>query len=58
VLIAPAVVQFEFGDGENNLVRVAIALAAVAVIATAIIVAKRRSNAIEASPADEGELVA
>jgi K(+)-stimulated pyrophosphate-energized sodium pump len=58
LLIAPAVVQFEFGDGENNIVRVAIALAAVAVIATAIVVAKRRSSAIEASPADEGELVA
>jgi K(+)-stimulated pyrophosphate-energized sodium pump len=57
LLIAPAVVQFEFGDGENNIVRVAIALAAVAVIATAIVVAKRRSSAIEASPA-EGELVA
>jgi K(+)-stimulated pyrophosphate-energized sodium pump len=58
VLIAPAVVQFEFGDGQNGIVRATIALAAVAVIATAIIVAKRRSNAIEASPADEGELVA
>jgi K(+)-stimulated pyrophosphate-energized sodium pump len=58
VLIAPAVVQFEFGDGQNGIVRATIAVAAVAVIAVAIIVAKRRSSAIDASPADEGELVA
>jgi K(+)-stimulated pyrophosphate-energized sodium pump len=58
LLIAPAVVQFEFGDGENAFVRTAIAVVAVVVIAAAIIVAKRRSSAIDASPASQGELVA
>jgi K(+)-stimulated pyrophosphate-energized sodium pump len=42
VLIAPAVVQFSVGDDKNNAVRAAIAIIAFLIIATAVIVSKRR----------------
>ncbi|GAA1996005.1 sodium-translocating pyrophosphatase [Nakamurella flavida] len=46
VLIAPAVVGLTIGDGANTLVRVLIALAAVAVIVVAVVVSKRRASAL------------
>jgi K(+)-stimulated pyrophosphate-energized sodium pump len=57
VLIAPAVVQLTYGDSANRPVTVAIAVAAVGVVATAIVVAKRRSSAIDTAPNPQGELV-
>jgi K(+)-stimulated pyrophosphate-energized sodium pump len=57
VLIAPAVVQLTYGDSANRPVTVAIALAAVGVVAAAIVVAKRRSSAIDTAPNPQGELV-
>jgi K(+)-stimulated pyrophosphate-energized sodium pump len=58
VLIAGAIVQLNYGEGANKPVSVAIALVAVAVVVSAIVVAKRRSGAITASESTEGELVA
>jgi K(+)-stimulated pyrophosphate-energized sodium pump len=42
VLIAPAVIQFSIGDDKNNAVRAVIAIVAFLIIATAVIVSKRR----------------
>jgi K(+)-stimulated pyrophosphate-energized sodium pump len=50
VLIAPAVVQLSYGEDASRPLTIGISLVAVAVIAGAVVVAKRRSSAIEASP--------
>jgi K(+)-stimulated pyrophosphate-energized sodium pump len=42
VLIAPAVVKFSVGDDKSNGVRAAVAIVAILIIATAVIVSKRR----------------
>ncbi|MHA6779888.1 sodium-translocating pyrophosphatase [Pseudonocardia saturnea] len=52
VIIAPAVVAFSVGDGENPVLRIGIALVAVAIIVGAIVVAKRRSTSITDTPAE------
>jgi K(+)-stimulated pyrophosphate-energized sodium pump len=46
LLIAAAVVQMSVGEGENDVLRIAIALVSVAVIAGAVYVSKRRPVAI------------
>jgi K(+)-stimulated pyrophosphate-energized sodium pump len=51
VLIAPAVVQLSLGADANTPVRIVIALAAVAVIATAVVIARRRASSIALDPA-------
>ncbi|MCV2491752.1 sodium-translocating pyrophosphatase [Geodermatophilus sp. YIM 151500] len=43
LLIAPAVVSLQVGDGANTTVRVLIALGAVAIVVGAVVVSKRRS---------------
>jgi K(+)-stimulated pyrophosphate-energized sodium pump len=57
VLIAPAVVQLSIGKDANGPVRVIIALVAVAIIVTAIVVAKRRASALNDDPAAAGATV-
>ncbi|TDQ04738.1 sodium-translocating pyrophosphatase [Labedaea rhizosphaerae] len=52
LLIAPAVVAFSIGEDKNTPVRVVIALVAVVIIVGAVIVSKRRSNAIADNPAE------
>jgi K(+)-stimulated pyrophosphate-energized sodium pump len=49
LLIAGAIVQLSAGEGENTVLRVAIALSAAGVIAVAVYVSKRRPVAIGAS---------
>ena len=51
VLIAPAIVQLSVGKDASGGLRVLIALVAVAVIVTAVIVAKRRASALNDDPA-------
>lgn len=51
LLIASAVVSMSVGEGQNDVLRVVIALVAVAIIAGAVIVSKRREVAI----ADDGD---
>jgi K(+)-stimulated pyrophosphate-energized sodium pump len=51
LLIAPTVVKYSVGDDENTALRVAISLAAVAVIITVIAWSKRRGSALDAAPA-------
>jgi K(+)-stimulated pyrophosphate-energized sodium pump len=53
VLIAPAIVGLTYGSSANRPVSIAIAVAAVAVVVTAMVVAKRRSSAIEPSSQSE-----
>jgi K(+)-stimulated pyrophosphate-energized sodium pump len=50
VLIAPAVVQYSYGEAASRPLTLAISGIAVAIVVSAIVVAKRRSSAIEASP--------
>jgi K(+)-stimulated pyrophosphate-energized sodium pump len=52
VLIAPAVVVFSVGPSANTAVRIVIALVAVAVIVSAVVVSKRRSTSITDTPAE------
>ena len=52
VLIAPAVVQLSVGKDANSAIRIIIALIAVAVIVTAVVVAKRRASSLNVDPAD------
>jgi len=52
VLIAPAIVLFSVGPSANTPVRIVIALVAVAIIATAVVVSKRRSTSITDTPAE------
>ncbi|WP_410647749.1 sodium-translocating pyrophosphatase [Amycolatopsis sp. cmx-4-54] len=51
VLIAPAVVQFSIGADANVGIRIAISLAAVAIIVAAIVVSKRRESVLSENPA-------
>jgi K(+)-stimulated pyrophosphate-energized sodium pump len=54
LLIAAAVVQMSVGTGENDVLRIAIALFAVGVIAVAVYISKRRPVAIgESEPVEE-----
>ncbi|TDD87448.1 sodium-translocating pyrophosphatase [Saccharopolyspora karakumensis] len=53
VLIAPAVVYFAVGEAANPAVRIGIAVVALAVIVTAVVISKRRSTAIADEPADD-----
>jgi len=54
VLIAPAIVTFSVGDDESDGLRTAIALVAVAVIVSAVVISKRRPTAIGAkAPAEQ-----
>jgi K(+)-stimulated pyrophosphate-energized sodium pump len=50
VLIAPAIVQLSVGTDANASVRIIIALVAVAIIVTAIVVAKRRASSLNDDP--------
>jgi K(+)-stimulated pyrophosphate-energized sodium pump len=52
VLIAPAVVAFSVGDSASTPLRIVIALVAVAIIVTAVVVSKRRSTTIADTPAE------
>jgi K(+)-stimulated pyrophosphate-energized sodium pump len=52
LLIAPAIVTLSIGDGENDAVRVVIAIVAVLLIVAAVIVSKRRGTAIAENPAE------
>jgi K(+)-stimulated pyrophosphate-energized sodium pump len=51
VLIAPAVVQLSIGKDANAAVRIIIALVAVVVIISAIVIAKRRASSLNVDPA-------
>jgi K(+)-stimulated pyrophosphate-energized sodium pump len=51
VLIAPAVVKLSVGSGANTPIRILVALLAVAVIASAVVVSKRRATALGVEPA-------
>ncbi len=53
VLIAPAVVTFAVGQSASVTVRIVVAVVAVAVIAGAVVMSKRRSTAIADAPSDE-----
>ncbi len=55
VLIAPAVVQLSIGKDANAAVRIVLALVAVAIIITAIVVAKRRASSLNDDPAATAE---
>ena len=48
VLIAPAIVKMSIGDSANLGVRVVIGVVAVAIIAGAVLVSKRRAVALDA----------
>ncbi len=50
VLIAPAVVQLSYGDDASRPLTLGISVVAVGIVVAAVVVAKRRSSAIEASP--------
>jgi K(+)-stimulated pyrophosphate-energized sodium pump len=56
VLIAPAVVTFTMGTSASPVLRVTIAVIAVAVIVAAVVVSKRRSTAIAEEPAGESKV--
>jgi K(+)-stimulated pyrophosphate-energized sodium pump len=53
VLIAPAVIEFSVGDDKNNGIRAAIAIIAFLIIATAVIVSKRRKVSMGDEPVSE-----
>jgi K(+)-stimulated pyrophosphate-energized sodium pump len=53
VLIAPAIVQLSVGDDANTPVRVIIAVIAIAIIAGAVLVSKRRAVALDAGAPQE-----
>ncbi|HET8583419.1 MAG TPA: sodium-translocating pyrophosphatase [Jatrophihabitans sp.] len=58
VLIAPAVIQFSVGDDKNNGVRAVIAIIAFLIIATAVVVSKRRQVSMgDDTPAEAVEPV-
>jgi K(+)-stimulated pyrophosphate-energized sodium pump len=50
LLIAPAVVALSVGDDENDALRIAIALVAVAIVVTAVYISKRRPVHIGEAP--------
>jgi K(+)-stimulated pyrophosphate-energized sodium pump len=53
VLIAPAVVALSVGSTQSTPLRLVIALIAVLIIATAVVISKRRSTSIADTPAEE-----
>ncbi|HEV7193782.1 MAG TPA: sodium-translocating pyrophosphatase [Jatrophihabitantaceae bacterium] len=53
VLIAPAVIKYSVGDHKSNAIRAVIAIISFAIIATAVIVSKRRTVSMGAIPGDE-----
>ena len=53
LLVAPAVVQLSIGDSQNDALRIALSLAAAAVIVAAVLISKRRSVAVGAEPATQ-----
>jgi K(+)-stimulated pyrophosphate-energized sodium pump len=58
LLIVPAVVQLSVGQDKNTPLRVGIALVAAALLVTAIVVSKRRGNALNDSGGDSGAAAA
>jgi K(+)-stimulated pyrophosphate-energized sodium pump len=52
VLVAPAVVAFSLPDAPAGPFRYAIAVVALAVVVTAVVVSKRRSTSISDAPAE------
>jgi K(+)-stimulated pyrophosphate-energized sodium pump len=52
VLIAPAIVKYSIGDSSSAVIRAVIAILAFAIIATAVIISKRRVVSMGDSPAD------
>jgi K(+)-stimulated pyrophosphate-energized sodium pump len=52
LLVAPAVVAYSIGDEQNTPLRVGIAVVAVLVIVTAVVIAKRRSISVGADAAE------
>jgi K(+)-stimulated pyrophosphate-energized sodium pump len=50
VLIAPAIVQLNYGDSASRPISIAIAVAAVAVVGGAVVVSKRRASLMEEAP--------
>ncbi|GIG58803.1 K(+)-insensitive pyrophosphate-energized proton pump [Longispora fulva] len=54
LLIAPAIVLFTLGNDMNTGVRIAIAAAAAAVIFVAVLISKRRPNAVDAAEETNG----
>jgi K(+)-stimulated pyrophosphate-energized sodium pump len=53
LLVAPAVVTFSIGADKSDALRIVIALVAVAIIAAAVVVSKRRGNAIADNPVEQ-----
>jgi K(+)-stimulated pyrophosphate-energized sodium pump len=53
VLIAPAIVKLSVGESSSTGLRILAGLVAFAIIATAVIISKRRKVSMGASPADE-----
>jgi len=49
VLIAPAIVSLSIGESENTFLRIVIALIAVAVIVTSVVISKRRASSLFAT---------
>jgi K(+)-stimulated pyrophosphate-energized sodium pump len=52
VLIAPAVIKYSIGDHKSNAIRAVISIVAFLIIATAVIVSKRRTVSMGDMPAD------
>ncbi|MGA7688831.1 MAG: sodium-translocating pyrophosphatase [Jiangellales bacterium] len=50
VLIAPAIVQLNYGDDASRPISIGVSLAALAVVVGAVVVSKRRSSMMEAAP--------
>lgn len=53
VLIAPAVVQLNYGEGASRPLSIGLAVVAVAVVGGSIVVSKRRASLMEASPEEQ-----
>jgi K(+)-stimulated pyrophosphate-energized sodium pump len=53
LLIAPAIVQLSVGENASDAARIIIALVAVAVIVTAIVVGKRRTSSLSDTPSEK-----
>jgi K(+)-stimulated pyrophosphate-energized sodium pump len=54
LLIAPAVVMWSTGDDKNTALRLTVSLVAVAILATSIVISKRKPMAIDPSAPGEG----
>jgi K(+)-stimulated pyrophosphate-energized sodium pump len=53
VLIAPAIVQLNYGDDASRPISIGVSVAALAVVVGAVVVSKRRSSMIEATPEEQ-----